>query len=81
VEFGSTSGRVEMKRYAIVIDRSPNNYGAYVPDLPGCVATGQTIEETKRNIREAIAWHIEAMREDGEAVPEPTVTVDFAEVA
>src|SRR5579871_4955041 len=52
-------------RYAVVIERSPNNYAAYVPDLPGCVSTGATREEVERNIREAITFHLEGLREDG----------------
>ena len=52
-------------RYAIVLEKAENNYSAYVPDLPGCVATGHTVEETEREIREAIEFHIEGLREDG----------------
>ena len=58
--------------YALVIERADGNYSAYVPDLPGCGATGQTIEETEQNIREAIRLHIDGLREDGPVVPEPT---------
>jgi len=68
-------------RYAIVIERADRNYSAYVPDLPGCVATGDTLEETRREIREAIEFHIEGMREDGWPVPEPTTQVAYVEVA
>lgn len=53
-------------RYAIVIERTENNFSAYVPDLPGCVATGATVEETEAAVREAISFHIEGMLEDGE---------------
>jgi predicted RNase H-like HicB family nuclease len=81
LELGEASGGMEMKRYAIVIERARNNYCAFVPDLPGCVSTGKTINETKRHIREAIAMHIESMREHGELVPDPSTVVDFAEVA
>ena len=56
-------------RYAIVIERTENNFSAYVPDLPGCIATGATVEETEAAIREAIAFHIEGMQEDGLPVP------------
>lgn len=69
------------KRYAIVIEKSERNYGAYVPDLPGCVATGQTIEEVEREIQEAIEFHIAGLREDGLPVPEPSSRVDYIEVA
>jgi predicted RNase H-like HicB family nuclease len=68
-------------RYAIVIEKAESNYAAYVPDLPGCVATGQTIEETEREIREAIRFHLRGMREDGLPIPEPSIQVDYVEVA
>ena len=68
-------------RYAIVIERGDSNWSAYVPDLPGCVATGDTLEETEREIREAIEFHIEGMREDGSPVPESTTQVTYVEVA
>ena len=59
-------------RYAIVIEQGEGNYSAYVPDLPGCVAVGQTLEETRRQMREAIEFHLEGLRADGVSVPEPT---------
>lgn len=62
-----------MKAYAVLYERGERNWSAYVPDLPGCVATGKTREETERRIREAIAFHIEGLIMDGEPVPEPTV--------
>ncbi len=68
-------------RYAIVIENTQNNFSAYVPDLPGCVATGATLEEAEREIREAIAFHIDGLREDGVAVPLPTSQVEYIEVA
>lgn len=68
-------------RYAIVIEKGEGNYGAYVPDLPGCVATGQTIEETERSIQEAIEFHLEGMRADGLPIPEPSSRVEYVEVA
>jgi predicted RNase H-like HicB family nuclease len=68
-------------RYAIVIEKAEGNYGAYVPDLPGCVATGDTLEETRREIQQAIAFHIEGMRADGLQIPEPTSQVAYVEVA
>ena len=70
-------------KYTVVIEKTPNNYAAYVPDLPGCVATAGTREELLEEIREAIEFHIEGMREDGETVPEPqaTAAVVDAEVA
>ncbi len=52
-------------KYAVVIERSETGYGAYVPDLPGCVAAGETLAETERLIREAVEFHLEGLREDG----------------
>jgi predicted RNase H-like HicB family nuclease len=66
-------------RYAIVIEKGASNYSAYVPDLPGCVTTGRTVEEVKLNMREAVELHLEGMREDGEAIPEPTAISDYVE--
>ncbi len=68
-------------RYAIVIERSPRNYAAYVPDLPGCVATGASEEEAVREIREAIRFHIESLREHDEPVPEPRCTATVVDVS
>ncbi len=68
-------------KYAVVIEKAAANYSAYVPDLPGCVATGATIEEVESEIREAIAFHIEGMLEDGLAIPEPTSRVEYVELA
>lgn len=68
-------------RYAIVIEKAAANYSAYVPDLPGCVATGQTIEETEQQIREAIEFHLEGLREDGQPIPHPQSQVEYVEVA
>ena len=69
-----------MKRFAVVFEKAEHNWAAYVPDLPGCVSTGKTIEETRRNIREAIELHIETMQEVGEPVPEPSSQVEFVEL-
>ena len=69
------------KRYAVVIEKGEGNYGAYVPDLPGCVATGTTIEEVEREIQEAIEFHLEGMRADGLPIPEPSSAVKYVEVA
>jgi predicted RNase H-like HicB family nuclease len=69
-------------KYAIVIEHRPgSNYSAYAPDLPGCVATADTLEEIRRLMREGIAFHLEGMREDGVPIPEPTTLVDYSEVA
>ena len=66
-------------RFAIVIEKAEANYSAYVPDLPGCVATGDTVEEVEREIRDAIRFHIEGLREDGLPVPGPTSIADYVE--
>ena len=68
-------------RYAIVVEKVINNYSAYVPDLPGCIATGYTIEEAEREISEAIEFHIEGMIENGLPIPEPTSIVQYIEIA
>jgi predicted RNase H-like HicB family nuclease len=57
-----------MRKYAVVIERGDNNLSAYVPDLPGCITRGWTIDEIERNIREAIELHLEGLREDGEPI-------------
>jgi predicted RNase H-like HicB family nuclease len=68
-------------RYAIVIEKAEANYSAYVPDLPGCIATGATVEEAEAEIREAIIFHVEGLREDGLAVPPGESTVDYVDVS
>ena len=68
-------------RYAIVIEKAENNYAAYVPDLPGCVTTGETIEEIEQEIREAIEFHIRGLREDGLPIPKPSSKVNYVDVA
>jgi len=67
-------------RYAIVIEQAEGNFSAYVPDLPGCVATGATVAEVESEIREAIAFHLDGMREDGLAIPEPSSKVEYVDV-
>ena len=67
-------------KYAIVIEKAENNYSAYVPDLPGCVATGATVEELEAQIREAIEFHLEGMREDGLPISVPQSRVEYIEV-
>jgi len=66
-----------MKRYAVVIERGSTSYGAYVPDLPGCVAVGQTKAEVEMLIAEAITLHIESLVENGDPVPEPSSDVEY----
>ena len=68
-------------RYAVIIERDGRNFSAYVPDLPGCVATGKTVEEVKRRMSEAVELHLRGMREDGLPVPEPTSLADYVEAA
>lgn len=66
-------------RYAIVIERANSNYSAYVPDLPGCVATGPSIEAVEATMREAIRFHIDGLRDDGLPVPEPTAQAKYVD--
>lgn len=68
-------------RYAIVIENAGPNYSAYVPDLPGCIATGATVEEVERQIREAIEFHLDGMRDDGTPIPSPSSEVRYVNVA
>jgi predicted RNase H-like HicB family nuclease len=68
-------------RYAIVIEKADHNFSAYVPDLPGCIATGATVSEVEAEIKEAIAFHLKGMREDGIAPPAPQSQVEYVEVA
>jgi predicted RNase H-like HicB family nuclease len=70
-----------MTRYAIVVEKGPANYGAYVPDLPGCVAAAETKDEVLKLIREAIEFHLDGMREEGIAIPQPSSTAEYVEVA
>jgi predicted RNase H-like HicB family nuclease len=69
-----------MKRYAIVVEKAKSNFAAYVPDLPGCVATGRTVKETERRLRAAIEVHVQGLRQDGLPVPKPSSVVDYVEV-
>ena len=68
-------------RYAVVIEKAEAHYSAYVPDLPGCIATGASLQEVEAEIREAIAFHLDGMREDGLPIPAPTSTVEYIELA
>jgi len=68
-------------RYAIVIEKAEANYSAYVPDLPGCVATGATLAELEEQIREAIEFHLDGLRQDGSEIPQPSSQVEYVEVA
>ena len=64
-------------KYAVVIERAGDNYSAYVPDLPGCISVGDPVDETERNIQEAIALHLEGLREHGEPIPAATTRVEY----
>ncbi len=69
-----------MRRYAVVIEKGPTSYGAYVPDLPGCVAVGESRDEVEVLIREAIQLHIDGMHQDGLPIPEPASELEYVEV-
>jgi predicted RNase H-like HicB family nuclease len=69
------------KRHPVVIERTRTGFSAYSPDVPGCAATGDTEEETRRNFQEALAAHFDAMREVGKQIPEPHTSLDYVEVA
>jgi len=69
-----------MKRYLVVIEQTPTGYSAYSPDLPGCVSTGRTRDEVEGNIREAIEFHIDGLREEGYPVPEPQATSAYVDL-
>jgi predicted RNase H-like HicB family nuclease len=66
-------------RYAVVIEKAETNYSAYVPDLPGCVATGSSVKEVEKEIRDAIRFHIEGLKEDGLPVPAPSSIAEYVE--
>ena len=66
-------------RYAVIIEKGQDSYGAYVPDLPGCVAVGDTVEEVKTLIKEAIEFHLESLQEDGEEIPLPNSYIEYIE--
>jgi predicted RNase H-like HicB family nuclease len=70
----------EAIKYAVVFERSADGYGAFVPDLPGCVTVGDTLAETEINIREAITGHIAAMKDHGEVIPRPTTLAEYIEI-
>jgi predicted RNase H-like HicB family nuclease len=68
-------------KYAVIIEEGKSSFGAYVPDLPGCVAVGETREEVLQLIQEAIEFHLEGMKEEGQAIPAPVSTSELVEVA
>ena len=67
-------------RYAVIVEEGERSFGAYVPDLPGCAAVGETKEEVLQLIQEAIEFHIEGLREDGQPIPEPSSSIEYIEV-
>lgn len=68
-------------KYAVILEKSPTGYGAYVPDLPGCIAVGETKAETLTLIREAIELHLEELQQEGESIPKPNSGIEYVEVA
>ena len=66
-------------KYLVVIEKAENNYAAFIPDLPGCIATGATLSELHQNINDAVAMHLEGLREDGLPIPEPQTQAEFVE--
>lgn len=67
-------------KYLVIYEKTETGYSAYVPDLPGCVSAGETLGETKKGIREAIEFHLEGMREDGEPIPEPSTESEYLDL-
>jgi predicted RNase H-like HicB family nuclease len=72
---------METYRFLIIIEKAEHNYAAYVPDLPGCVTTGKTLDEVRQNIREAIALHLEGMLQDGEPIPQTQTMAEYTDVS
>ena len=70
-----------MYRFLILIEQGDSNYSAYAPDLPGCIATGRTLEEVEQNMREAIALHVQGMIEDGEPIPVSQTTAEYVDIS
>lgn len=70
-----------MSKYAIVIEKAERNFCAYIPDVPGCIATGSTVEEVRTKLTQGLATHLALMREAGEPIPQPTALGDFVEVS
>ena len=68
-------------KYAVVVEKGETSFGAYVPDLPGCIAAAETKEELLKLIHEAIEFHVEGLREDGQPIPEPSSSIEYVEVA
>ena len=69
-----------MKKYLVIYEKAKENYSAYSPDIPGCIATGKTRKETEKNIKEAINLHIDGLKEDGQPLPEPSSFTEYVEI-
>ena len=69
-----------MHKYLVIFEKAGDNYSAYSPDIPGCIATGATRNEAEKNIREAISFHIDGLKEDGASLPEPVSFTEYIEV-
>jgi predicted RNase H-like HicB family nuclease len=69
-----------MKKYLVIYEKAKENYSAYSPDIPGCIATGKTRKETEKNIKEAINFHINGLKEDGQPLPEPSSFTQYVEI-
>ncbi|HLJ57312.1 MAG TPA: type II toxin-antitoxin system HicB family antitoxin [Chthonomonadaceae bacterium] len=72
---------MNLKKYAVVIERTGANYSAYSPDMPGCIATGRTVQETQQNFQAALQFHLDGLRSDGPPIPEPTSVTAHVSVA
>ena len=74
------AGKTEVRKYAVIIEQGPRNYSAYIPDLPGCIATGKALNTVRQNIKDAIQFHIDGLREDGVPIPEPSSVAESVEI-
>ena len=72
--------RFEKMKYAVIVEEGEDSFGAYVPDLPGCIAAGETKKEVLELIQEAIEFHIEGLREEGQPIPQPSSSIEYVEV-
>jgi predicted RNase H-like HicB family nuclease len=74
-------GGKKVFKYPVIIEKAENNYSAYSPDLPGCVSTGVTLEETLTRMRDAIQYHVEGLKKEGLDIPEPSTKVEYIEIS
>ena len=77
VSKSSENGKTNIMRYSVVIEKGKNNYSAYLPDVPGCIATGRTLAITIKRLEKALEMHLAGLREDGLPIPEPNTEVDY----